>query len=107
MGRATQLVGLCCHRGGDLPAVHRESVGKLEGGGCSPGLLSHRHCFHHHRGGRASFSWAGCPQVRVHPFRGPALTFVIVVVVNWRFRVRIFVFVCLRAVDEGIYGGGK
>jgi len=64
-------------------------------------LLSHRHCLHHHHGGRASFSWAGCPQVRVHRFRGPALTFVIVVVVNWRFHVRVFVFVCLRAVDEG------
>jgi len=24
-----------------------------------------------------------------------------VIVVNWRFRVRVFVFVCLRAVDEG------
>ena len=33
--------------------------------------------------------------------------FVIVIVVNWCFHVRIFVFVCLRAVDEGIYGGGK
>ena len=38
------------------------------------------YCLHHHRGGRASFSWAGCPQVRVYRFR--ALTFVIVVAVN-------------------------
>ena len=30
---ATQVMELCCHRGGGLPAVHGESLGKLEGKG--------------------------------------------------------------------------
>jgi len=33
VGWATQVMELCCHRGGGLPAVHGESVGKLEGRG--------------------------------------------------------------------------
>ena len=30
---ATQVMELCCHRGDGLPAVHGESLGKLEGRG--------------------------------------------------------------------------
>jgi hypothetical protein len=76
-------------------------------GGCSPGLLSHRHSLHLVLRCCALFAWAGCPPVRVYRFRGRTLAIAIVVVVNWHFRVRVFVFAFVFSMDEGICVGGK
>jgi len=109
-------VVLCCHRGGDLSAVHGESVGELEGGVAYLGSCPIPIPFiiavgvvYHFRGLAALrfvfIVFVGPPSyLRLSLSRPGVLEFAIVVVVSWRFRVRIFVFAFVFAVGEGIWG---